>query len=55
MSEVRDSFDSAAEVLCDELRALTDMIPEKKKAGIQEIRLRIGKPLAFTRDRKSVV
>lgn len=48
MSESAESFDAAAEILCDELKAVAALIPEKKKAGIQEIRLRIGKPVTLT-------
>ena len=48
MKESTESFDSASEILCDELRELAARIPENKKAEIQELRLRIGKPLTLT-------
>lgn len=41
-------FDSAAEILCDELRETVTSIPESKKNSVQEIRLRSGKPLTLT-------
>ncbi len=48
MTETKDSFTSAAEILCDELKSIMQQIPEGKKAHIQEIRLRNGKPLALS-------
>ena len=48
MSEGTEGFDSAAEILCDELRTLASLVPEKKKSEIQELRLRTGRPLALT-------
>ena len=48
MAEGTEGFDSAAEVLCDELRMLVSAVPDNKKTGVQEIRLRTGRPLALT-------
>ena len=41
-------FDSAAEVLCDELRDIVTALSDSKKNTVQEIRLRSGKPLTLT-------
>ncbi len=50
MCEMADSkaFDSAAEVLSEEIGGILRQIPDSRKATIQEIRLRIGKPVALT-------
>lgn len=48
MAEQQDSFDSAAEILCEELREIALLLPEGKRRTIQEIRMRSGKPLCFT-------
>ncbi|MBQ3929149.1 MAG: stage III sporulation protein AA [Clostridia bacterium] len=48
MTEKMDSFQSAAEILCDELQEMVGKIPDSKKHLIQEIRLRSQKPLAFS-------
>ena len=48
VAENNDSFVSAAEILCDELRNAVMSIPESRRANIQEIRLRCGKPLVLT-------
>ncbi len=41
-------FEAAADTLCDELKNVVMSIPESKRASIQEIRLRSGKPLTMT-------
>lgn len=41
-------FESAAEILCDELRNLVMSVTESKHSSIQEIRMRSGKPLTLT-------
>lgn len=48
MAECQDSFVSAAEMLCEEVREAVLSLPESKRTAIQEIRLRAGKPLALT-------
>ncbi len=48
MQETTDSFDSAAEILCDELQNVVRAVPESKRATIQEIRLRLNRPLTLT-------
>lgn len=48
MTEHQDSFVSAAEMLCEEVREVVLALSESKRAAIQEIRLRAGKPLALT-------
>ena len=48
MAEHQDSFLTAAEMLCEEVREVVLSLPESKRSAIQEIRLRAGKPLALT-------
>ena len=48
VAENNDSFVSAAEILCDDLRNTVMSVPESRRADIQEIRLRSGKPLVLT-------
>lgn len=48
MQETDDSYCSAVQVLCEELRQAAMLIPESRRSTIQEIRLRAGKPLCFT-------
>ncbi len=43
-----ESFVSAAKILCDDLSATVNQIPDSKKATIHEIRLRADKPLTFS-------
>lgn len=47
MKDNIQSFDSAASY-CGELKYLLEKLPESKKATVQEIRLRSGKPLTLT-------
>ena len=42
------AFDSASEILCDEIREAVSAIPDNYKKSVQEIRLRSGKPIALT-------
>ncbi|MBQ9460785.1 MAG: stage III sporulation protein AA [Clostridia bacterium] len=48
MQESKDSFGSAADILCDELQAIVRAVPENKRATVQEIRLRMNRPLTLT-------
>ena len=48
MAEQQDSFVTAAEMLCEEVREVVLSLSESKRAAIQEIRLRVNKPLALT-------
>ena len=48
MTDIKDSFLSAAEILCDEVRSVVLSFPENRRSDIQEIRLRSGKPLTLT-------
>ena len=47
-AQADESFISAAQVLCDELRETVLKIPESRRCSIQEIRIRAGRPLCFT-------
>ena len=42
------AFDSAAEILSEDIRAVLKNIPDSKKSTIQEIRIRVNKPLALS-------
>lgn len=42
------AFDSAVEVLSEEIRTVLKNIPDSKKNVVQEIRIRCGKPLALS-------
>ena len=48
MREREDGFVSAIQILCEEWRGGLLSLPEAKKSSVQEIRLRVGKPLALT-------
>lgn len=50
MCEMADTkaFDSASEVLSEEIAGALRQLPDSRRATIQEIRLRIGKPVALT-------
>ncbi len=48
MSDNNSSFESAACILCDEIRSAVLSVPDSKKNSVQEIRLRTGKPIALT-------
>ena len=48
MREEKDSFQSAAEVLCDDLREIVMRLPEARRSRINEIRLRAERPLALS-------
>ena len=42
------AFDSAVEILSEDIRAVLKNIPDSKKSTIQEIRIRVNKPLALS-------
>ena len=42
------AFDSAAEILSEDIRAVLKNIPDSKKGTVQEIRIRVNKPLALS-------
>ncbi len=48
MEEKNTGFDTAVDILCDELAETVRKIPERKKSLIQEIRLRVHKPVTFS-------
>ncbi len=48
MTERKDPFADAAEILCDEVRSAALALPAGKRSAIQEIRLRAEKPLCFS-------
>lgn len=48
MQESTVSFDSASEILCDDIQAVLHNLPDGKKSTVQEIRLRINRPLTLT-------
>jgi len=48
VTEKQDSFESAAELLCEELKRAVMTVGESKRSRIQEIRLRGGRPLTLT-------
>lgn len=48
MQDTIDSFYGATEILCDELQGIVRSVPERKQGTVQEIRLRINKPLTLT-------
>lgn len=48
MNEITDSFNSAADILCDDLQSIVRALPEGKRATVQEIRLRLNRPITLT-------
>ena len=42
------AFDSAVEILSEDIRAVLKNIPDSKKSTVQEIRIRVNKPLALS-------
>ena len=42
------AFDSAVEILSEDIRAVLKNIPDSKKGTVQEIRIRVNKPLALS-------
>ena len=42
------AFDSAAEILSEDIGAVLKNIPDSKKGTVQEIRIRVNKPLALS-------
>ena len=48
MWDNNSSFESAAEILCDEIRSAVLAVPDSKKNSVQEIRLRTGKAIALS-------
>lgn len=48
MTVTKDSYTEAVNLVCDELKKPLLSVPESKRASVQEIRLRVGKPLTLT-------
>ncbi len=48
MCKGTESFNNATEIICDGLRESIQRIPDGKKRTVQEVRLRTGKPVAFS-------
>ncbi len=42
------AFDSAVEVLSEDIRTVLKNLPESRKQTLQEIRIRSGKPVALS-------